>query len=888
MDFTILILVLPLLSFLVLGLAGTKLKPGAAGAIGTVVLGAVTVLSYLTAILYFGAGRNAEGIFPTLMPYNAVWLPISQTLHIDMGILLDPISVMMLVVISTVSLMVHIYSFGYMKGERGFQRYYAFLSLFTMSMLGLVVATNIFQMYLFWELVGVSSYLLIGFYYTKPEAIAASKKAFIVTRFADLGFLIGILFYGYYAGTFSFTPDAQLLAAAGTMIPLALGLMFIGGAGKSAMFPLHIWLPDAMEGPTPVSALIHAATMVVAGVYLVARMFPLYIGYAPDVLHWVAYIGAFTALYAAVVACVQSDIKRVLAFSTISQIGFMLVALGVCTSSDPHTGGLGYMASMFHLFTHAMFKALLFLCAGCIIHAVHSNEMSAMGGMRKYMPVTHITFLVACLAIAGIWPLSGFFSKDEILTACFAFSPLMGWVMTGIAGLTAFYMFRLYYGIFWGKENKELHAHHTPHEAPATMTVPLVVLAVITCVAGFIPFGDFISSDGEAYTIHLDGGVVAISLTVAIAAIALATWMYLRAKQPVADRLATTFSGLHKAAYHRFYIDEAYQFVTHRIIFGCISRPIAWFDRHFLSFGHIERLGRFRADDHSNQGFRTDGAGVANDFVRSHHPEYHGGKPLRHPPAEPQTLPGLLIHLAGGLHHAGRDRRFGPGHDFAGLLHPGLYGSQPVDFRHRFGRRTTYGRESLHRGLQRFLPHQPQAGRADDPLALLAGRHSALRRLFLEVLHLRGRFQGGISSAGFHRPAQHGDLALLLPAGSQSHVHHPRRTPRPDLPQRPGHPFEPGALYCRCTVVGYRQRSVRFDRSVRLRHVSDASAAYYPADGSFGLSAVFQNEAIESPYRKTFHTCHHKKIHVEDQAEPQSEYQKAPRIYGPDYSVFST
>ena len=400
MDFTILILVLPLLSFLVLGLAGTKLKPGAAGAIGTVVLGAVTVLSYLTAILYFGAGRNAEGIFPTLMPYNAVWLPISQTLHIDMGILLDPISVMMLVVISTVSLMVHIYSFGYMKGERGFQRYYAFLSLFTMSMLGLVVATNIFQMYLFWELVGVSSYLLIGFYYTSPAAIAASKKAFIVTRFADLGFLIGILFYGYYAGTFSFTPDAQLLAAAGTMIPLALGLMFIGGAGKSAMFPLHIWLPDAMEGPTPVSALIHAATMVVAGVYLVARMFPLYIGYAPDVLHWVAYIGAFTALYAAVVACLQSDIKRVLAFSTISQIGFMLVALGVCTSSDPHTGGLGYMASMFHLFTHAMFKALLFLCAGCIIHAVHSNEMSAMGGMRKYMPVTHITFLVACLAIA--------------------------------------------------------------------------------------------------------------------------------------------------------------------------------------------------------------------------------------------------------------------------------------------------------------------------------------------------------------------------------------------------------------------------------------------------------------------------------------------------------
>lgn len=602
-NYAFLILLLPFLSFLVLGLVGMKMKRPVAALIGTVLMGCVFAMSVYTAYEYFFAvGRDAStGMYPTVTVFNFTWLKFTELLTFNIGFRLSPISVLMLIVITTVSFMVHIYSFGYMaerdenykveEYEKGMQRFYAYLSLFTMSMLGLVVATNIFQMYLFWELVGVSSYLLIGFYYTKPEAIAASKKAFIVTRFADLGFLIGILFYGYYAGTFSFTPDAQLLAAAGTMIPLALGLMFIGGAGKSAMFPLHIWLPDAMEGPTPVSALIHAATMVVAGVYLVARMFPLYIGYAPDVLHWVAYIGAFTALYAAVVACVQSDIKRVLAFSTISQIGFMLVALGVCTSSDPHTGGLGYMASMFHLFTHAMFKALLFLCAGCIIHAVHSNEMSAMGGMRKYMPVTHITFLVACLAIAGIWPLSGFFSKDEILTACFAFSPLMGWVMTGIAGLTAFYMFRLYYGIFWGKENKELHAHHTPHEAPATMTVPLVVLAVITCVAGFIPFGDFISSDGEAYTIHLDGGVVAISLTVAIAAIALATWMYLRAKQPVADRLATTFSGLHKAAYHRFYIDEAYQFVTHRIIFGCISRPIAWFDRHVVD-GFMNLLAR--------------------------------------------------------------------------------------------------------------------------------------------------------------------------------------------------------------------------------------------------------------------------------------------------------
>lgn len=590
MEHTILILILPFLSFLILGLAGMRMKNGLAGTIGTVSLAGVTLLSYLTAFNYFAGGRTAEGVYPTLTPYNFEWLPFTTNLHIDMGIMLDPISVMMLVVISTVSLMVHIYSFGYMKGEKGFQRYYAFLSLFTMSMLGLVVATNIFQMYVFWELVGVSSYLLIGFYYTKKEAIAASKKAFIVTRFADLGFLIGILIYGYYAETFSFTPQLQVLAVAGSMIPLALGLMFIGGAGKSAMFPLHIWLPDAMEGPTPVSALIHAATMVVAGVYLVARMFPLFVGYAPEVLHWIAYIGAFTAFYAASVACAQSDIKRVLAFSTISQIGFMIVALGVCTSMNPHEGGLGYMASMFHLFTHAMFKALLFLGAGSIIHAVHSNEMSAMGGLRKYMPITHITFLIACLAIAGIPPFSGFFSKDEILTACFLFSPTMGWIMTVIAGMTAFYMFRLYYGIFWAgsepgqkstSDGGDSHVPH-PHESPLAMTLPLMLLAVVTIVAGFIPFGHFISSNGEAYNIHLDWSVAGTSIAVAVVSIAIATYIYAGSRQPVADTLAHRFKGLWTAAYHRFYLDEVYQFITHRIIFGCICRPIAWWDRHVV------------------------------------------------------------------------------------------------------------------------------------------------------------------------------------------------------------------------------------------------------------------------------------------------------------------
>ena len=600
MDFTIFILALPLLSFLVLALGGKFMPQKAAGILGTATLAAITALSYATAILYFGAGRAADGTFATQIPYDIAWLPLNNTLSISLGLLLDPISVMMLIVICTVSLMVHIYSLGYMKGEKGFQRYYAFLSLFTFSMLGLVVATNIFQMYIFWELVGVSSYLLIGFYYTKPAAIAASKKAFIVTRFADLFFLIGILLYGYYTGTFTFTPEAKALAAATGILPTALGLMFVGGAGKSAMFPLHIWLPDAMEGPTPVSALIHAATMVVAGVFLVARMFPLFIAYAPDVLHIIAYAAAFTALYAAVVACVQTDIKRVLAFSTISQIAFMMVSLGVCTSASPHEGGLGYMASMFHLFTHAMFKGLLFLGAGAIIHAVHSNEKMYMGGLRRYMPVTHITFLIACLAIAGIPPFSGFFSKDEILAACYEYSSAMGLFMSIIAALTAFYMFRLYYLIFWGKshyeEQKALYdagksdkKPHRPHEAPATMLIPMIILAGISCVTGFISFGEFISSNGTAYAIHINKGVATTSITFAVIAIIIATIMYKGGSSRITRGLNRSLRELMSAAYNRFYIDDLWLFVTKKIIFNCISRPIAWFDKKIID-GSLDRI----------------------------------------------------------------------------------------------------------------------------------------------------------------------------------------------------------------------------------------------------------------------------------------------------------
>ena len=586
MEYTVLIVLLPMLTFFVLGLLGKRLGPCASGLAGTLSMGVTAALSYATAWQYFTTAK-IDGVYQKLVPLNFEWLRFTDKLHIDLGVLLDPISVMMLIVISTVSLMVHIYSMGYMKGERGFERYYAFLSLFSCSMLGLVVATNIFQMYIFWELVGVSSYLLIGFYYTKPEAIAASKKAFIVTRFADLFFLIGILLLSFFTGTFDFglltsgdgsvfSQMSGLTFMGGSVIAWALALIFIGGAGKSAMFPLHIWLPDAMEGPTPVSALIHAATMVVAGVYLVARLFPVYYFEAPEVLHGIAYLAAFTSLFAAVIACVQTDIKRVLAFSTISQIGFMMVALGVSGYGGHH--GLGYMAGMFHLFTHAMFKALLFLGAGAIIHAVHSNEMSHMGGLRKQLPITHITFLIACLAIAGIPPFSGFFSKDEILSAAFMFSPAMGWVMTFIAALTAFYMFRLYYRIFWGTPSEH---EHTPHEAPGTMTTPLIILAAITCVAGFIPFGKFVTSDGAPYIIHLDPAVAITSVVIACISIGIATWFY-RRQNPIPGKLESTFKGLYTAAYHRFYIDEVYMFVTKKIIFGGICSGIAWFDRHVV------------------------------------------------------------------------------------------------------------------------------------------------------------------------------------------------------------------------------------------------------------------------------------------------------------------
>jgi NADH-quinone oxidoreductase subunit L len=586
-SYTLLIPLIPLVVFLFLGLLGGKMKPLISGLIGTTGLSISAILSYITALKYFIFNHIEGDIYTSIKVFDINWLHLTDKLTINLGILLDPISVMMLVVVTTVSLMVHIYSLGYMKGDPGFYRFYSFLSLFSFSMLGLVLATNIFEMYIFWELVGVSSFLLIGYYYEKPSAVAASKKAFIVTRFADLGFLIGILILSFNTGTFDFQtltdPNGPALATKGgaaflgmSVLTWSLILIFIGGAGKSAMFPLHIWLPDAMEGPTPVSALIHAATMVVAGVYLISRLFPVYALGAPDALNIIAWVGGITSLFAAIIACTQTDIKRVLAYSTISQIGYMILALGV--SGYGSHEGLGFMASNFHLFTHAMFKALLFLGAGAIIHSVHSNEMKDMGGLRKHMPITHITFLIACLTIAGIPPFSGFFSKDEILVAAFHHNKILFAIEYIVAGITAFYMFRLYFNIFWGKET---HYHHTPHEAPKVMTIPLMILAFGSVFSGFLPFNEWVTSDGAGFESHIEWIVAIPSVLIGVVGIAIASVFY-KSYNSKPEKFVNSVKHFYKWAYNKFYIDEIYLFITKKIIFKNISAPIAWFDRNIV------------------------------------------------------------------------------------------------------------------------------------------------------------------------------------------------------------------------------------------------------------------------------------------------------------------
>lgn len=599
-----LIPLLPLAGFVLLGLFGRKYFKNSSGIIGTVLLLVSTILAIYTAYEYFFLTPKVDGAYQPVIAAKYIWLEFSKGVSIDMGILLDPISVMMLVVVTFISLMVHIYSLGYMKGDERFPVFYSFLGLFTFSMLGLVISSNLFQIYIFWELVGVSSFLLIGYYYQKPSAVAACKKAFIVTRFADLGFLIGILILSFSSGTLDLntliatltSPESSQAKSAiassflgASAVTWGAALIFIGGAGKSAMFPLHIWLPDAMEGPTPVSALIHAATMVVAGVFLVARLFPIFYINTPAVLEIIGWVGAISAIVAAIIACTQTDIKRVLAYSTMSQIGFMMFALGV--SKYGGESGLGYTASMFHLFTHAMFKALLFLGAGAVIHYIHSNDMKDMGGLRKFLPITHITFLIACLAISGVPPFAGFFSKEEILLAAYQNNSAIYWIALITSGLTAYYMFRLYFSIFWNKE-------HVPHgerhgEGGFAMMMPLVLLAIGAAAAGFIPFGNYVTSDGSPLASHFDLQFSIAPVAIGLAGIFIAMWLYKKQSERP-DKLAASFYGFYKLAYNKFYIDEIYLFITKKILFNLIGRPAAWFDKNVVD-GMINLTGNTTA-----------------------------------------------------------------------------------------------------------------------------------------------------------------------------------------------------------------------------------------------------------------------------------------------------
>jgi NADH-quinone oxidoreductase subunit L len=625
--FVVLVPLLPLVSFCILGLFGRKYIKTFSGTVGVISLFISALLSLYTAYQYFFIDGKVNGVYQHIIALKYTWLPFSPHVSIDMGILLDPISVMMVVIVGFISLMVHIFSLGYMKGEERFATYYAFLSLFTFSMLGLVLSSNIFQIYIFWELVGISSFLLIGFYFEKPTAVAASNKAFIVTRFADFGFLIGILILAFYGGTLDFGLLIERLTSARSaqfmdihsahflgvsMLTWGLVLVFIGGAGKSAMFPLHIWLPDAMEGPTPVSALIHAATMVVAGVFLVARLFPVF-SIDLTVLQIVTWVGAFSALFAAVIACTQTDIKRVLAFSTMSQIGFMMFSLGV--SKYGGESGLGYTGSMFHLFTHAFFKSLLFLGAGAVIHFAHSNDMRDLGGLRKLMPVTHISFLIACLAISGIPPFSGFFSKEDILMAAYHSDKLIFVIAVLTSALTAFYMFRLYYSVFW---RRDLHLHDKKQEeGTLSMKIPLIILAVCTAFAGFVPISSWITSDGIPLEPHIDLGFSVFPVLMALAGIAVATYLY-KTENSRPHSITSAFGSLYRSAYRKFYIDELYLFVTRKIIFNGIGRPAAWFDKHIVD-GFLNVLATGTA------GISTAIKGVQSGKVQNYALYFFGG-----------------------------------------------------------------------------------------------------------------------------------------------------------------------------------------------------------------------------------------------------------------------
>jgi NADH-quinone oxidoreductase subunit L len=558
-----LILFLPLLAAGITTLFTLRNKAVSA----TLSIGAICIGFVLTlALIKFGGWEARE--------LSVNWLSIGS-LNVDFGLKLDALSLMMLLIVTGVGSAIHIYSYGYMHDDPGFSRFFACLSLFTFSMLGIVLANNFLQMFIFWEMVGVSSYLLIGFWFEKASAADAAKKAFITNRLGDFGFMLGILFLWASFHTLRFGElEASLWKVAGPVGTLAGLLIFCGAMGKSAQFPLHVWLPDAMEGPTPVSALIHAATMVAAGVYMLCRVFFIF---TPDALTVIAWIGGFTALLAALIAVQQNDIKRILAYSTLSQLGYMVMAVGL---TAPEAG-------MFHLTTHAFFKALLFLGAGSVIHAMHhEQDIWKMGALRRKMPVTYWTFMIGTLALAGVWPLSGFFSKDAILAAAQHHSFPLFILAVGVAGLTTFYMFRLVFVTFFGEAKS--HGVDHAHESPGVMVWPLRILAVLSIVAGVIGieglFSEALKPGGEhphgllAQLIYpfQHAPVAACSGLAAFAVGLFAAWkLYANAKS---DPLPAKLGALSRAMANRFYFDEIYEATVIRA-HDFIATVADWIDR---------------------------------------------------------------------------------------------------------------------------------------------------------------------------------------------------------------------------------------------------------------------------------------------------------------------
>jgi len=567
---------LPFLSFLIIAFI-TKRSKRLSSTVS--ILAILTSLSLAIAI-GLGVIQAGKEIVEHPAIVNVNWLNIVG-LQIDFGTIVDPLSAMMLFVVTLVASMVQIYSLGYMHGDEGFSRYYAYQSLFASSMLGMVLATNLLQLFIFWELVGLCSYLLIGFWFFKVSAREAAKKAFMTTRVGDFGLLLGMLFLYTKFGTLDFAAlsaalntnfqDVLVIGTAGYVTVMAF-LVFLGPIGKSGQFPLHVWLPDAMEGPTPVSALIHAATMVVAGVYLVARMYFLFDFASPAALQFIAGLGAFTAIFAASIAIAQDDIKRILAYSTLSQLGYMMFALGVGS----------YSGSMFHLMTHAFFKALMFLGAGSVIYALHhKQDIWDMGGLWKKMPITGTTFFIGVLAISGMPPFAGFWSKDEILAnALHNGHPIIYGVGLFTAFLTAFYMSRLFFVVFMGPEKPENH----PHESPWSMTIPLMILAFFSVFGGFVALPEhnfaWYIHYGEFHHEAIAWGLAGISVLAGLLGIGLAYITYVK-KLISAESVAGQFSGVYKLLKNKYYVDELYLWIIKNIMDG-MAKVLYWFDIYIV------------------------------------------------------------------------------------------------------------------------------------------------------------------------------------------------------------------------------------------------------------------------------------------------------------------